>query len=339
MAYIKFVLVILLVLLTSVLGGCAGEEEEGENNTYGYEPQCIDYNLPTIIDGEISFGGLELGNAGNDRTAWYQVENCGWTIHEGHEGGTGDTLEITDGRVILVWAWNIFLEFTLTNRWSGQTAKGIKIGDGLDAFLDAYPEAFRDIYHPEGRIYQTSDYDYSSALFNGRGKIYEINTGYSYVSEGDPGYIQNYTNFTYEDFPGTWLQQTDTPGFAKIHKIKVPYWFDDNEENEEGDYIKFAIDITSNDFSQICLDTLLSLNEEEITRDGVCEEGHISQEVILEAEYTSTYEDWVFPILYLMVYSNPGIYGDYELSIQCPGGIIENSYGSTFCAKLNLFED
>lgn len=92
------------------------------------------------------YGGLHFGNGGDDSAGNSLVTYCGWAIYNGHHGGYGDTLEVSafgeyGTGVVLTWAYNDFRSIYLQVGWEGKTDRGIGIGDSLEAFVTAYPEA------------------------------------------------------------------------------------------------------------------------------------------------------------------------------------------------------
>jgi hypothetical protein len=60
------------------------------------------------------YGSLVFGQEGPDATARKLIDECGFRVHNGHNGGIGDTLQIgsceANGEVgvVLVWAFNDF---------------------------------------------------------------------------------------------------------------------------------------------------------------------------------------------------------------------------------------
>jgi hypothetical protein len=88
-----------------------------------------------------SYGDFNLNAEGRDATAWRIVDECGWHIYNNHTGGYGDTLEVAseNEEVVFVWAYNDFYGFDVTSGWYGQTKEGIRMGDHVTLFADAYP--------------------------------------------------------------------------------------------------------------------------------------------------------------------------------------------------------
>ena len=88
-----------------------------------------------------SYGNFNLNDEGSDDTAWRIVDECGWHIFNNHTGGYGDTLQVAseNEEVMFIWAYNDFYGFSVTNGWQGQTSKGIRMGDHVTLFADAYP--------------------------------------------------------------------------------------------------------------------------------------------------------------------------------------------------------
>lgn len=78
----------------------------------------------------------------NDSYAWQMLKACpDWGIVGGHEGGTGDTLQIgacNDG-VVLIWAYNMFSSIRLSQGWTGKTDTNLGIGESYQTFIQTYP--------------------------------------------------------------------------------------------------------------------------------------------------------------------------------------------------------
>lgn len=89
-----------------------------------------------------SFGRFKIGNAGPDETARQCVSACGWHVFQGNDGGIGNTLQVAspDEDVVFVWAYSSFAGFRLKSGWTGETERGIRLGDSLAAFEKAYPD-------------------------------------------------------------------------------------------------------------------------------------------------------------------------------------------------------
>ena len=78
---------------------------------------------------------------GRDSTARNILTKCGWHVHNNHNGGVGNTLQVAspDESVILVWAFNSFRSYRLSEGWQGKTEKGIGIGDDVFDLYRLYP--------------------------------------------------------------------------------------------------------------------------------------------------------------------------------------------------------
>jgi hypothetical protein len=102
------------------------------------------FQCPSLTDNVTfqSYGGFSFGNVGDDSTARKIVSNCSWHVFDGHNGGTGETLEVAspNEEVVLVWAFNNFSAFRLTKGWTGKTDRGARLGDSATAFHNLYPE-------------------------------------------------------------------------------------------------------------------------------------------------------------------------------------------------------
>jgi hypothetical protein len=107
---------------------------------------CFGLGPPTSADDVNStwnrLDGFTLHMAGSDDTAWALVRTHGWSIYGGHRGGQGDTLQVMDpsGGVVLIWAYNSFSGFILSEGWTGQTANGARIGTTVSGFRQLHPE-------------------------------------------------------------------------------------------------------------------------------------------------------------------------------------------------------
>jgi len=88
-------------------------------------------------------GKISTSDNWDDSHAWQMLNTCtGWGIVGGHEGGTGDTLEIgacNDG-LVLVWAYNSFSSIRLAQGWTGNTDTNLGIGASYQAFIQMYPD-------------------------------------------------------------------------------------------------------------------------------------------------------------------------------------------------------
>lgn len=121
-----------LLTIVPILLGCVKDDETFEFHC----PRC---------DAQVTwnaYGDFVFAEVGNDATARQLVSQCGWTVQGGHNGGVGDTLQVTScgaQGVVFVWAFNSFHAFKLAKGWEGSTEKGIRIGDSVAALLAAYP--------------------------------------------------------------------------------------------------------------------------------------------------------------------------------------------------------
>jgi len=156
---------ILLAVLFLLIIGC------GKDNDFNC-PSC-DENITWN-----SYGDFEFEESGDDSTGWKLESKCGWSVYNGHQGGYGDTLELSscgNNGVIFVWAYQTFHAFRVSEGWNGKTDKGIGIGDSLNVFLANYPD-----------FLQTGDYEYTlsqngilvEAKFNEQEKLVEMIVGY-----------------------------------------------------------------------------------------------------------------------------------------------------------------
>ncbi|MFA5186001.1 MAG: hypothetical protein WC551_05920 [Patescibacteria group bacterium] len=89
-----------------------------------------------------ALGELSLEGGQDDSYARQMLDKCpGWSIHDGHNGGIGDTLEIAscDNGIVLTWAYNRFFSIALSSGWAGKTSSGVVNGSGYLDFIQAYP--------------------------------------------------------------------------------------------------------------------------------------------------------------------------------------------------------
>lgn len=89
-----------------------------------------------------SYGHFTLKEEGRDATARDIVEACGWHVHNNHNGGYGNTLQVAspNEEVIFVWAYNSFNGFNVEEGWNGTTARGAYIGMDTVEFHTLHPE-------------------------------------------------------------------------------------------------------------------------------------------------------------------------------------------------------
>lgn len=121
----------LVVLLLSVflVTGCGDDE---------------DFRCPLLSDNVSwnSYDGYDFEQEGPESTARRIVSECGWHVFGGHNGGSGDTLQVAspNEEVVFVWAFNDFLAFRLIEGWIGETRRGAKLGDHTTVFHNLYPD-------------------------------------------------------------------------------------------------------------------------------------------------------------------------------------------------------
>lgn len=118
-----------------------------------------------------SYGGISTDSTWDDGYAWMMLDACpGWSIHEGHEGGIGDTLEIAscDGGLVLIWIGDRFSAVEVSKGWTGKTDTSFAIGASYDDFIQAYP-----------------GYGGNTSLLDGDGSAYlDYPSGSVYFEEG-----------------------------------------------------------------------------------------------------------------------------------------------------------
>lgn len=104
----------------------------------------LGFDCPSLNDDVTwsSYGRFRFGNAGDDSTAKDCVSRCGWHVFRGHNGGFGDTLQVASSgeEVVFAWAYNNFSAYRVRKGWTGQTDRGVRLGDSPRAFQNQYPE-------------------------------------------------------------------------------------------------------------------------------------------------------------------------------------------------------
>jgi hypothetical protein len=147
----------------ALLGGAgcgAGYSDGSETPADSSAPAPFLFYCPVADETVIwdAYGKFVFGRVGDDETGDNLVSLCGWTYYKNHIGGYGGTLEVAsfggagDG-VVFTWAYSTLSAIYLQDGWVGKTDKGIGLGDGLDAFLAAYP----DFYEVNATTYMSSD--------------------------------------------------------------------------------------------------------------------------------------------------------------------------------------
>jgi len=159
--------ILIFVFLTFLLLGC----HHRGHDKYGFCPSLSDDITWT------SYGSFELNNEGRDTTARRIARECDWHVQGGHNGGYGDTLQVSsDGEeVVFVWAYNSFYGFSVTRGWEGQTKEGVGMGVHFTEFAGVYPyfqftSGTRAVYYDA--------YTRVIAYFDNFGYLQEIYVGY-----------------------------------------------------------------------------------------------------------------------------------------------------------------
>jgi hypothetical protein len=116
-----------------------------------------------ISENWMRIGPYTIGFAGDDGTAKALQRWSGWTIVGENTGGYGKTLVIENPSrsVKLGWAYNVFYLYEVDNLWTGQTARGARIGTSLAEFTVLHPEFVEDYSMDDTTYYK---YEQSSAL-------------------------------------------------------------------------------------------------------------------------------------------------------------------------------
>lgn len=145
-------LLLVFTMMVSVLAGCGREKDDDGHAS----ASCPNFYCPTAGENTNfnNYGRLEIDNFGNDSCARKLVDECGWHVYNGHNGGYGDTLEVAPSgeQVVLRWAWNNFSWMYFFSGWTGTTSQGIRMGSTLSEVQAAYPGLtyyYGDIYKVE----------------------------------------------------------------------------------------------------------------------------------------------------------------------------------------------
>lgn len=95
---------LLTLFVSAFVASCGSNDDNGVD--------CVPCNAQARADG---IGPLQFRNAGDDSAARDLISACGYQVHNNHNGGTGDTLQVgsclqQNGEfgIILVWAFNEF---------------------------------------------------------------------------------------------------------------------------------------------------------------------------------------------------------------------------------------
>lgn len=174
-----FVLMALVAFLLT-LAGCENHHLDNDDYDYNgqyanfYCPQCNEdvYWVNSPTNSFTQYGRIVPGYFGGDSWGWKLEYDCGWWVDPNHQGGTGNTLELTscNDSVRFIWAYQALSEIVLRENWTGQTWEGVGIGCSLDEFLYVYPDFTLYYADYNGSIYQLTDlyywnkYGYSFSL-------------------------------------------------------------------------------------------------------------------------------------------------------------------------------
>jgi len=321
-----------VVVLIMLLLGCGKEDEDKK-----YVNAYVDTAETVKILNPYAYGPF-LEGTGSDDDAWRQVNERGWSIYQEHRGGYGDTLQITKGGVILIWAYNVFNGFTLTHGWAGATERGIRIGSSLQEFLNAYQEAIRDVSIPEARVYTIKDNREIEAVFDEKGTLRFLNAGFGvkgYYLSGDPLYDPSFLDLGMFGLglPGSWQESIDIPGYTKVYQIEIPYRYD-RLDIKQADRIKIGIKVVSQGLQPFCVDIVyLNSFEQELSRDGeLCASDTLDRIGVFSPYYDEYNNKWRFGQLAVTVRGESfGAIGNYELSLECPSGVNNENNQRSFC--------
>lgn len=159
-----------IILAACLLGGMLSCKHDDVAN----------FTCPTLTDNVSweSYGSYEFRNEGMDSTARQIVADCDWHVHSGHNGGIGNTLQVTNSGedVVFVWAYNSFYGYLVRQDWQGKTHNGVGIGVHTTEFHTAHPE-FTSFNETTSR-YTNGDISVI-ATFSG-GFLVSLNVGHYY---------------------------------------------------------------------------------------------------------------------------------------------------------------
>jgi hypothetical protein len=159
--------------IVALMGGCSTNLGFADSDeSVGCPSSCQESVVwDSTKFGQSSYGELSTGSGWTDSYAYKILDACqGWSVFEGHKGGTGDTLQIAscNNGVVLVWAYNSFSSVKLSQGWTGTTSTGMAIGASYQDFIGTYPG-------------YTSD----STLLDATGSaVLNFKTGFAYFTNG-----------------------------------------------------------------------------------------------------------------------------------------------------------
>ena len=326
----EFWALLLCVILSITMWGCGEDDKKGP---------CLGSNENVIIGDPFYYGYLGE-DAGPDSVARNQINNCGWTIYQNHNGGSGDTLAIENNGVILVWAWNELSGMTLTSGWTGKTDQGIGIGSSLTDFLTAYPNARRYLFYPEKKFYTFKNDEYTLVAFDKTNQLWGIGIGFDHLhhfddwDDNDDTNLVDLSSYTV-NFPGTWYDTFDNYTNEKIYIMSPPSRYNYDYELDANSQIRSTIILEALSLPSICFNSASLEPYKYIMPDTgwsgkICDSESISKEVIIKTYFDSTSGDWRFGKILLIVSNNDGLTGQYKLSVECPDGV-DDGYFNSFC--------
>ncbi len=326
-----------VVVLIVLLFGCGGKEEDN-GKKYVNVNAYVDTAETVKILKPYAYGPFFEGT-GTDDDAWRQVNERGWSIYREHRGNYSDTLQITKGGVILIWAYNEFNGFTLTDGWAGATEKGIRIGSSLQEFLNAYQEAIRDILIPEARVYTIKDNREIEAVFDEKGTLRFLNAGYGQkhiYPSGEPLHDTSWLDLGMYGLglPGSWQESIDIPGYTKVYIMEIPDRYYNQSGIKETDRIRIGIKVVSQGLQPFCVDIIhLDSFIKELSRDGeLCANNSLDRIGVFSPYYDEFNKKWKFGKLAVTVRGEFfGAIGNYELSLECPSGVNNDNNQRSFC--------
>lgn len=319
------IMAVAAILAIAVMNGCGGSTGDGSS---GASYRCVGTNERVSLGDRFAYGYL-VEDKQPDAAARHLVNNCGWAIHEGHNGGVGDTLEVAKGNIVLIWAFGSFNGMVLSSDWTGVTNEGIRLGDSLALVLQNYPKAVRSISYggSEYRLYAAGDSLGVEAAFDEKGDLRFLGAGFGSIYDApslEPFRIQNELDLSWsgEDIPGSWPWTNLIPWFSDFFDLKAPYDARYEDGIQMDDVVRFDINVTGVAGVTYCIETIVNNMGSDLgERKQVCGPSTASLSAAIPAYYEDFFSEYRLYDLAIIVTAQNGVIGEYTLSITCPGGV------------------
>jgi len=140
----RIINIVLQSMIIAMLSGCQQEESEVKKTP---EPRIVTINSNMLF----SYDNMQVGNfplgMGDDTSL---IGTNGFDYCGDERGGAGHTLQLISYQigVHLTWAWGALNTIEVFVPWNGRIeSTDIRLGDTLDKFLAAYPNAIQS-YSP-----------------------------------------------------------------------------------------------------------------------------------------------------------------------------------------------